>query len=114
MANTANKPKAAATPRQASAKKEKAAEAVKPTISKRSKIELVVKAQTPKKAKAAAKLRKTAAKIDKVVAISKPKVVSREEIAELAYRYWVERGYQHGYAVQDWIRAEQALMGVAS
>jgi putative hemolysin len=34
---------------------------------------------------------------------------SNEEIAALAYSYWVERGYQAGNSEQDWIRAEQEL-----
>jgi Protein of unknown function (DUF2934) len=36
------------------------------------------------------------------------------EIAQLAERYWAERGWQDGYAEQDWLRAEQQLLGVAS
>jgi hypothetical protein len=35
-------------------------------------------------------------------------------IEQLAYRYWAQRGYQHGYAVQDWLRAERELRGRAS
>jgi hypothetical protein len=34
---------------------------------------------------------------------------SHAEIALLAYRFWTERGRQHGHAVQDWLRAEQEL-----
>lgn len=34
---------------------------------------------------------------------------SREEIAQLAYSYWVERGYVAGSPQQDWLRAEQEL-----
>jgi len=29
-----------------------------------------------------------------------------EEIAKLAYRFWEARGYEHGYAREDWLRAE--------
>jgi hypothetical protein len=36
--------------------------------------------------------------------------VSREAIAQLAYSYWVERGYQGGSPDEDWLRAEQALL----
>ena len=32
-----------------------------------------------------------------------------DEIAELAYRFYTERGGEHGYAEQDWYRAEQEL-----
>lgn len=28
------------------------------------------------------------------------------EIAKLAYAYWEARGYEHGYANEDWLRAE--------
>jgi Protein of unknown function (DUF2934) len=37
------------------------------------------------------------------------RVIRTEDIAELAYSYWVERGYTHGYAEDDWLRAENAL-----
>jgi len=39
---------------------------------------------------------------------------SHAEIAQLAERYWAERGWQDGHAEQDWLRAERELMGVAS
>lgn len=40
---------------------------------------------------------------------------TREDIAALAYSYWVERGYQGGSAEaeQDWLRAERELAGAA-
>jgi hypothetical protein len=34
---------------------------------------------------------------------------SREAVAELAYQYWAERGYAHGFADEDWARAEAEL-----
>jgi hypothetical protein len=34
---------------------------------------------------------------------------SHEEIANLAYSFWVARGYGHGSPEQDWLRAEQEL-----
>ena len=40
--------------------------------------------------------------------------VRREEIAALAHKLWAERGYQHGHDAEDWLRAEQALLGKAS
>jgi len=46
-----------------------------------------------------------------VMASSTP---SYEEIARLAERYWAERGWQDGYAEQDWLRAERELLGMAS
>jgi len=45
---------------------------------------------------------------------TKTSVVSREEIERLAYRFWVERGYEHGDAKMDWLRAEQELRGKIS
>ena len=35
--------------------------------------------------------------------------VTREEIAKLAYSYWIARGHSHGGAQEDWLRAEQEL-----
>jgi hypothetical protein len=34
---------------------------------------------------------------------------TQEEIAKLAYSYWIARGYSHGGAQEDWLRAEQEL-----
>ena len=115
MADTVKKTKATATPRQASAKNVKVAEVAKPTTAVRKGIELVAKVELPKEAKAAAaKPSKTATKEESVVAISQARVVSRDMIAQAAYQRWVQRGYQHGYALDDWIRAEQELLKLAS
>ncbi len=43
-------------------------------------------------------------------ASSKP-AFSREDIANLAYSYWEARGFTHGLADEDWIRAEAELLG---
>jgi Protein of unknown function (DUF2934) len=64
--------------------------------------------------KAAAKPKVKAAPKTKTVDIAASRTPSYEEIAQLAERYWVERGWQDGYAEQDWLRAEQELLGVAS
>src|ERR1035437_7797886 len=115
MANTANKIKATATPRIGSTKTEKAAEVAKPTTPDRKGIELVPKVEEPNKAKAAsAEPPKTATKKENVVSNSQPKVVSREKIEQVAYQIWVLRGCQHGYALEDWIRAERELLERAS
>lgn len=42
------------------------------------------------------------------------KSVTHEEIARLAHRFWNERGRQHGHDAEDWLRAEQTLLGRAS
>lgn len=36
---------------------------------------------------------------------------TQQEIAELAYSYWIARGYSHGGAEEDWLRAERELQG---
>ena len=68
-------------------------------------------AETVKKAKAPAKPRKTTAKKVKAAPTSMP---PREEIEKLARAYWEQRGYQDGFAEQDWLRAEQELLQKAS
>lgn len=37
-----------------------------------------------------------------------------ERVAQLAYRFWTERCYVHGYNNDDWFRAERELLGVGS
>jgi len=69
-------------------------------------------AEIVKKTKAPAKPRKTAAKTKAVEA--KAVTPSHEAIAQLAQKFWAERGWQDGSAEQDWLRAEQELRGVAS
>jgi Protein of unknown function (DUF2934) len=95
--------------------------------------ETVKKTKAPAKAKAAVKTpegepdsamkaaHKTPAKIKgkaaaktKGVDVAASRTASYEEIAQLAERYWAERGWQDGYAEQDWLRAERELLGVAS
>ncbi len=54
-----------------------------------------------------------------VVEVSAPEVVAAapvnatEQIAKIAYGYFEARGYQHGFAEQDWLRAEQEYLGRA-
>jgi hypothetical protein len=71
-------------------------------------------AETVKKAKAPAKPRKTAVKKEAVIEAPKTYMPSREEIEKLAQNYWAQRGFQDGYAEQDWFRAEQELRQKAS
>jgi hypothetical protein len=39
--------------------------------------------------------------------------ISHEQVAELAHRFWNERGRAHGHHEEDWFRAEQLLRGNA-
>lgn len=57
---------------------------------------------------------KTAKKNGKVAQSTRPALPPREEIERLARSYWAQRGYQDGYAEQDWLRAEQELLQMAS
>ena len=43
-----------------------------------------------------------------------PSAPSKEQIAQLAHRFWKERGGHHGAHEQDWFRAERELRGMAS
>ena len=81
-----------------------------------SKTEDVKKAKAPAKSAKAAAPRAAAPKAAKAKAAA-PKaampalaVPTREDIARLAEQYWIERGWQDGYAEQDWLRAERELM----
>jgi hypothetical protein len=86
-------------------------------------------AETVKKAsakpKAAAKPRKTASKTaaengasNNVTSHAPSNVTairfSYEQIAQLAHRYWAERGGRDGHHLDDWFRAEQELRSKAS
>lgn len=71
-------------------------------------------ADTVKKAKAPAKPRKTAAKKADVESVAKAIMPTHDEIQKLAQRYWAQRGFQDGYAEQDWLLAEQELRQKAS
>jgi hypothetical protein len=56
----------------------------------------------------------SAATVESVAAVKVESVVTRysptnEEIAALAYSYWVARGHQDGCQEEDWLRAEREL-----
>jgi Protein of unknown function (DUF2934) len=38
---------------------------------------------------------------------------SYEQIAELAHKFWADRGYVHGFHEEDWLRAERLLASTA-
>jgi hypothetical protein len=69
---------------------------------------------TVKKTKTPAKPRKTATKKDAVAMAPITVMPSREEVERLARNYWAQRGFQDGFAEQDWFRAEQELRQKAS
>lgn len=100
MANTA-----AAKKTPAPAKPRKAAITTKEATSVPDKVE---------KMAAPAKPRKAAAKKAKAAPPSNPMMPPREEIERLARVYWAQRGYVDGFAEQDWLRAEQELLQMAS
>jgi hypothetical protein len=64
--------------------------------------------------KAAASTKVKAAPKTMAVDIAASRTPTYAEIAQLAERYWAERGWQDGYAEQDWLRAERELLGMAS
>jgi hypothetical protein len=92
--------------------------------------ETVKKTKAPAKSKSAAKAVETESAVTAAPAVAKKKAVKAPakaktvdvgaatptyaEIAQLAERYWAERGWQDGYAEQDWLRAERELLGRAS
>jgi hypothetical protein len=66
-------------------------------------------ATAPRKTRPSA-AKTAAATVESVVATYSP---AQEEIAALAYSYWVARGYQGGCPEDDWFRAEQELHQLA-
>jgi len=79
--------------------------------------EKAAKKKAPAKPRAAAGTKKAASKkADGKAAEAKlvAYVPTHEEIAFLALQYWEQRGRAHGEHVQDWLRAEQELMKMAS
>lgn len=75
--------------------------------------ETTKKPTTRKKTSASASAPKAIAP-KKTTKVQEIRTVSRDEIAALAHKLWAERGYQHGHDAEDWLRAEQALIGKAS
>lgn len=93
--------------------------------------EIVKKPKAPAKKAAATKASGTAVKTEAPKAAAPKKVAAKKavavetapaapvhhpkpapshhEIAQLAERFWAERGWQDGHAEQDWLRAEHEL-----
>ena len=66
---------------------------------------------TPRAAKKTTNGKKTAELITMPSPVPTP---TYEQIAELARRYWAERGHVDGHQEDDWFRAEQELRSKAS
>jgi hypothetical protein len=73
--------------------------------------EVAAKTKTTNKTE---KTKVKAAPKTEAIDVAASRTPSSAEIAQLAERYWADRGWQDGYAEQDWLRAEQELLGVAS
>ena len=39
---------------------------------------------------------------------------SHDQVAQLAHKYWAERGHKDGHHLEDWFRAEQEIRHKAS
>ncbi len=83
--------------------------------------EIVKKASTSKAPRKTATVKATTTDVAPKKAAPRKKAakgtqmaVSHEEIAQLAHRFWAERGHPHGSHEDDWFRAEQTLLGKAS
>jgi hypothetical protein len=89
--------------------------AIAPAAKATGKPATAMKAPTAKKAPATGK---PAATRSKKAASPESKIhllpASHEQIAQLAHRFWAERGHKHGHHEDDWLRAEQELRGKAS
>jgi hypothetical protein len=87
--NASPKPKAAAKPRKAAAEKKPASNVTQMTS-------------------------KEAVPVNGAAKKSVQDHVAHDQVAQLAHKYWAERGHQHGHHEDDWYRAEQELRGKAS
>ncbi len=70
--------------------------------------------ETVKKASTPQKPRKVVTRKKAVPTNLTQMTASHEQIAQLAHRFWAERGQHHGHHEEDWFRAEQELLGKAS
>lgn len=74
--------------------------------------------KTSAKPKAPAKPRKAPVKKTETngaaANVTEMRIVSHDQVAELAHRYWNERGRLDGHHEEDWLRAEQELRQRAS
>ena len=68
----------------------------------------------PGAAPKAAKPRKPTAKKTVVNSNGNGRSISHDQVAQLAHRFFAERGRVHGHDEEDWFRAGQALRSKAS
>jgi Protein of unknown function (DUF2934) len=85
-------------------------ETVKKTTAKTTKAKTPKASSKPRKAAAAVETRATGKADGNVTEMPIP----RERVAELARKFWAERGYTDGHHEEDWYRAERELRGKAS
>lgn len=79
------------------------------------KAEAAAPAEKKPAAKKKAAPKATRAKVTPIKkAAPKTMQITHDQIAMLAHRFWLERGGQHGHDEEDWLRAEQTLLGKAS
>jgi hypothetical protein len=71
---------------------------------------VAAEAKATPKAKTAAKSAVAAGVPEVAAQIAKPRP-THQQIAELAYSYYIERGWVDGHPEQDWFRAELVLLG---
>jgi hypothetical protein len=43
--------------------------------------------------------------------LNRPESAKQRKIAALAYEFWLARAFRNGSPEQDWLRAEQAVLG---
>jgi hypothetical protein len=84
----------------------------KATTSKKPRTTKTAKVAAPKPVAAKTTAKRTAA--PKAKAKVTPIDINHEQIAVLAHCLFVERGRQHGHDAEDWLRAEEMLLGKAS
>jgi hypothetical protein len=70
----------------------------------------VSKHRTTARTKPVSSLSEPAVAVAVVETIVSP-AASHDDIAKLAYSYWLERGCQGGSPEEDWTRAERELLG---
>jgi hypothetical protein len=92
-------------PRKAAVKKTEAGTAKKAEASAAGTVK--AKAAAPR----ASRAKKVAVPNGAEAAIAAKMTPTHEQIAVLAHRFYVERGWQHGFHEQDWHRAELELLG---